>query len=449
MVRFRRHHLVRAHAAARLLNPQMLRLPAEDLDEAEQPFPDPAQARAWLNAEYANLLALVHERTGGGANAAVFRLADAMRGFLWLRYDLPQWVGVASAALAAAEEAVDDHAIVSAQISLAQALHCCGEYRAGVEMYERALVRAGAIGWTQAQATAIGNSAVIWLGLGEQRRCIRYCRESIALYRDLGQRSGEAVNVGTMGLAYLIGGELRQARRRLSAAAQLHRGLHTDSMLVMSLCHLGETCRQIGEHERAGALLAEALELAQRIGARSAESVASHYRAALHLDRAETAEAEAWARRSLAISEETGNSFASAYANVVLGMAHRHAGRFADAIDCHQRALAFARSSHERHPEVCALNALAETMVAEGEFTSADGYAGLARELATQAQYRNEQARAMLTVARVRLGQNQPAPAQALARNALALLRRTGQRPGTLAAEEFLRCLRRSPAPRA
>jgi DNA-binding SARP family transcriptional activator len=350
MVRFRRHHLVRAHAAARLLNPQMLRLPAEDLDEAEQPFPDPAQARAWLNAEYANLLALVHERTGGGANAAVFRLADAMRGFLWLRYDLPQWVGVASAALAAAEEAVDDHAIVSAQISLAQALHCCGEYRAGVEMYERALVRAGAIGWTQAQATAIGNSAVIWLGLGEQRRCIRYCRESIALYRDLGQRSGEAVNVGTMGLAYLIGGELRQARRRLSAAAQLHRGLHTDSMLVMSLCHLGETCRQIGEHERAGALLAEALELAQRIGARSAESVASHYRAALHLDRAETAEAEAWARRSLAISEETGNSFASAYANVVLGMAHRHAGRFADAIDCHQRALAFARSSHERHP---------------------------------------------------------------------------------------------------
>jgi hypothetical protein len=55
----------------------------------------------------------------------------------------------------------------------------------------------------------------------------------------------------------------------------------------------------------------------------------------------------------------------------------------------------------------------------------------------------------MLTVARVRLGQNQPAPAQALARNALALLRRTGQRPGTLAAEEFLRCLRRSPASRA
>jgi tetratricopeptide (TPR) repeat protein len=214
-------------------------------------------------------------------------------------------------------------------------------------------------------------------------------------------------------------------------------------MLAISLSHLGEALRQLGEHDRAEAVLTKALEFARRVGARSAESVASHYKARLHLDREEVAEAETWAGLALSICDETGNTFASAYALVVLGKTHLRRGRAAEAIDCQQQALGIARSSQERHPEVCGHNALAETLLAFGDFAGAANHADLAHRLAARSDYRVELGRATLTQARIRHAKGE----QALepARQAWQLLHGTGHRRCTAAAAHFLHELGQSP----
>src|SRR4030095_1074554 len=92
-----------ADAAARLLYPQRLRLPLT-ADEAAPPppgFADHAVAVAWLEAERANLVALVVAGAEQGQPLS-WRLADTLRGYFWLSLHVADWLTVAEAGLAGA-----------------------------------------------------------------------------------------------------------------------------------------------------------------------------------------------------------------------------------------------------------------------------------------------------------------------------------------------------------
>lgn len=352
------HYLSRLDAAAGLLYPQMLRLPSRP-PAADVFGGDAASAAAWLDAEHTSLVAAVGQACAEGFPAIACHLADALRGQLWLRRNMNDWFRVARQALATAEAADDRYAMVAAMISIAHAQHCAAEYEDAAETYDRALTLAGELCWLEAQGTALGNLAVIHLGSGRIDRSIALCRQSIAVYRMLGNRSGEAVNVGNLGLAYRLAGRLGDAKAELEAAATMHRAAGTQSMLVMSLSHLGDTYRQLGDREHARGLLLEALEMAQRIGHRAAEAVATEYQARLLLDLGELGEAGEHAERALRICQETGNTFSTAYSLVCLGEIAERKSLQREAVSRYTEALQIARKAAERHPETEALIGLA------------------------------------------------------------------------------------------
>src|SRR6185503_15298793 len=73
-----------ADAAARLLYPQMLRLPVPAADPpVEPPFADHDGALAWLTGERANLVAAVHHAARHGPRPVAWLLASTLRGFFW------------------------------------------------------------------------------------------------------------------------------------------------------------------------------------------------------------------------------------------------------------------------------------------------------------------------------------------------------------------------------
>src|SRR6185295_17898906 len=78
-------------AAAALLYPQMLRLPADHAaDHAAAPpsrlrLDDPGAALRWLDSERANLVAIIAQAPQHRLAAAAWRLADLLRGYFWLR----------------------------------------------------------------------------------------------------------------------------------------------------------------------------------------------------------------------------------------------------------------------------------------------------------------------------------------------------------------------------
>ncbi|GIH02160.1 SARP family transcriptional regulator [Rhizocola hellebori] len=436
LTRLHDHYLTMLDAAARLLYPQMLRLPFEAAVRMD--FADTAAAAQWLDTEHANLVATVVHAAGSGLAEVTYRLADAMRGHLWMRRDITDWLTVARCALSVAERGESPEATISATISLGHAYHCASHYREAVKAYEQALALSRKADWLQAQGTAIGNLAVIQAGAGEVRQAIELCRESIVIYQRLGHRAGEAVNLGTLGLAYLMSGALSEARDTLTKAVELHRGTGAASMLVMSLNHLGDTCRELGEFAEAQQFLDNAIELAQQVRFRSGEAVAGRYVARLHLDRGQHATGRHHAERALQVSRDTDNSFNVAYALNALGIAHQRAKRAGEAIECHTDALQIARKSAETHPEVEATVGLGAAFLLAGRLEEALEHAQSALAAAQSREYLIYETEAAMVLARTHAQRGELALAKQNAEHALTLARRTGQRLGEAAAQEFL-----------
>jgi transcriptional regulator with XRE-family HTH domain len=77
--------------------------PADAAATGRMTFTDHVQASEWLDAEHANLVAAVVDAAARGSHRAAYRLADALRGYLYLRACTVDWQVVAEAAVAAAE----------------------------------------------------------------------------------------------------------------------------------------------------------------------------------------------------------------------------------------------------------------------------------------------------------------------------------------------------------
>jgi hypothetical protein len=81
---------------------------------------------AWLDAERANLVAAVQHAAEHGPQPAAWLLADALRGYFWLRRWTVEWAVAAGAGLAAAERADDLRAQAAGQLSLGGASQTIG-----------------------------------------------------------------------------------------------------------------------------------------------------------------------------------------------------------------------------------------------------------------------------------------------------------------------------------
>src|SRR5439155_21522613 len=98
------HYLSTVDAAARLLYPEKLRLPLPAVGAVPPPagFDDHASALGWLDAERPNLVAAILDAAEHGPRSATWLLADALRGYFYLRMYTVDWLAVARAGLAAA-----------------------------------------------------------------------------------------------------------------------------------------------------------------------------------------------------------------------------------------------------------------------------------------------------------------------------------------------------------
>ncbi|GAA2588850.1 hypothetical protein GCM10010399_18640 [Dactylosporangium fulvum] len=88
--------------AIRLLYPHTVRLPPEPNPIEPYAFADTDMARAWLDAELANIVALVRHATRNGLGTEARRLADGLRGYFWIRRPTTDWLAMTSAGVAAA-----------------------------------------------------------------------------------------------------------------------------------------------------------------------------------------------------------------------------------------------------------------------------------------------------------------------------------------------------------
>lgn len=353
-------YVARTDAAARALNPDMLRLPPPG--PAPPALDDHRAALAWLDAERPNLIAAVRYAADHGPAEAGWLLADALRGYLWTRAYQLDWLEVAGAGLAAAVAGGDRRGQAAAHLSLGDAYGRQDRHREALDHYRQALALHRETGWVDGESAALGNLGNVHWWAGELPAAAEHYRQALALAERTGRLAGQAVNVGNLGAVYWDMGELARAADCSRWALELDRRLGSPLGEAVDLTNLGRVELELGRWQAARVHLERSLGRHREIGNHSGEAEALRVLAETHLAAGEPEQAWRLAGQAAELARESGGARDEADARNTLGSCALRLGQAATAVAAHERALALATGGGLRYPRIVALTGLAAAL---------------------------------------------------------------------------------------
>jgi tetratricopeptide (TPR) repeat protein len=310
---------------------------------------------SWLDAERANLVALIVHLAQHGHHAEAWHLANRFNGYFVLRKNTLDWQTVAEAAHTAASADGDPIARASTELHLGMASDALGRNDAAAAHYARSAELAEQAGWTECQAVALNNLArYSWLGarIDETIDCLT---SALALHRKSGRKAGEAVTLANLATAHLEKArEYEHDQDRDQHHDHSHNLDHDDRHASGCAC---------AERSRAGArrLFGEALDLHRDIGDRRNEGDTLRLLAEASRDSGDHLRALSQAEQAVQLVRGHGDLRFEVYALSTLATVRARLGRGESALDGHAEAVRLARELGDPRIQAQILLELSET----------------------------------------------------------------------------------------
>jgi tetratricopeptide (TPR) repeat protein len=414
-------------AAAQLLHPHWVRLPPPPLMSTVRPetFDSQECAVAWLEAEHANLVAMIRDALRHGPDEMVWLLTDALRGHFWLSRRLEDWLACAQAALTVAGAEGNRAAQAAAQLSLATVQTFQDRPEQAMVLYARVLSLAEEIPWQDCQASASYGLGNAYLRLGYPQQSIEHLGRAITLAGRTGHKPGQEAFLNNLALAQLQLGQLEAALDNLGQALNLT----TDNPAVF-ICNIGDACHSLGRLDEAVRHLNEGISLSRQCGDRGVEVECLMLLADVHRDLGHHAKALDLGAQALAMSHDVHDRLLQAGTLNVLGAVHNDLGRHREALEHHQQALDTSKQGNIRHPEVASLIGLAVAARNLGRLCDAGAHAERACAIARDRSFRVLEGFALTALAEISIARAVRPEAIAQVNQALQLHRATGHRLG-------------------
>ncbi|WP_405060192.1 tetratricopeptide repeat protein [Kribbella sp. NBC_01505] len=402
--RYLRWMVEMADDATRVLCPELLRaVPAGRSAERHQ---NPESALRWLDTERANLVAIATQTASRGNCASVWLLADALRGYFWLRRHSVDWLAVANAGRSAAETEQNLQAQAAMQFSLGMARLCLNQHAEAIGHQTRALELCEAADWEEGCANALGNLGVLRFEIGELETALSLHEQALLMNGRTGSKRGEAANRCNLAQVHLAAGRLREAGRELWQNLILH--YEGDYGRGSTLEQLGVVFGRRGQFEHAFDSLDRALEHFRRVGNLNGEAMTLGDLAFLRGQSGATEDGLRDALRGYEIVRRTGDRVTEAHVLIRLAGIQVDLGRQPDAVTHLEQALDLARQTGAKLQEVEALVGLSAAFAVSGGHDRALDHARRAMVLADDLGYQSLYGQAMATIATIHreLGQD-------------------------------------------
>lgn len=356
------YYLATAAAAMDVLHPAEAHLRPR-VAPPSTPVPvlaDPDDARAWLDGERPNLVAVAEHCATHGWPAHTTRLSSSLFRYLhggYLADALAIHTSAHNAARLTGDLVEQAHALKNVGVAHSR----LGRNELAAEHLREALTLFRQADDIAGLAGALKNAGNVENLLGHHEQSVAYRRQALECYRQLGDRSGEGAVLGNLGV-----GEARRSRYgpaidyfEQALAICRSAGAQDDEAWVLN--NLGDTEVRAGRHGPAAPHLQQALTLFRRLGNRSGEAWTLNSIGELHAGLDQPAEATGHYRQALAIFVETGDRDGEAWAHNDLGAAARADHRLTDALRHHAAAHAIALETGDRHQQARALTGLGRT----------------------------------------------------------------------------------------
>ncbi len=172
----------------------------------------------------------------------------------------------------------------------------------------------------------LNEMAFLKQSLGQFDAAEETVRKSLALHRQLGDKTGIAQDYSLLGELYLRRGDFKTAEQMARKSLALYEELGDMAGMALDYRLLGEGYRERGDIEIAEQMLRKSLSLYQKLGDRDGMAVDYRRLGLLYRERGDVVTAEQMLRESLALSEELGDKTGMASDYMILGLLYRERG---------------------------------------------------------------------------------------------------------------------------
>jgi DNA-binding SARP family transcriptional activator/Tfp pilus assembly protein PilF len=279
----------------------------------------PAEARAWLDAERATLVAVAAHAATHDAPSYSTRLSATLYRYLETGGYYAEAVTVHGHASRAARLAGDSAAEATALINLGIISWRQGRYPEAIGYQRQAMAVAVAKGDRAAEAVALGNLGIVYERQGRYDEASDCQRQALALAREAGDITGEARATANLGSVAARRGDYEQAVDWYQRALTRFKECGDRNGAASALPDLGIAYQRLGQVEQAIDCFKQALALFRELGDRTGEAEALNGVGEIMLAAGRPQEARAGHAAALALASQAGDAYEQARAHSGLG----------------------------------------------------------------------------------------------------------------------------------
>ena len=273
-----------------------------------------------------------------------------------------------------------------------------------LKLYRQAGDRAG-------EATTLHSIGKVYSDLGEKQKALEYYSQSLPLSRAIGDRSGEAVTLTNIGRVYSVLGEKKKALDYYNQSLSLSRVIGDRQKEAYNLLGIGMIYAEFGEQQKALEYYNQSFSLSQEIGDRRWQAFTSIVVGNVYSGLGEKQKALDYYNQSLPLSRETGDRSVEAFALICAGRVYSELGEKQTALDYYNQSLKLFRAIGEREQEARTLNYIGIVYSDVGEKQKALEHYGQSLPISQAVGDRSGQAVTLISIGHVysELGDQQKA----------------------------------------
>ncbi|MBD1828710.1 tetratricopeptide repeat protein [Microcoleus sp. FACHB-61] len=273
-----------------------------------------------------------------------------------------------------------------------------------LKLYRQAGDRAG-------EATTLHSIGKVYSDLGEKQKALEYYSQSLPLSRAIGDRSGEAVTLTHIGRVYSVLGEKQKALDYYNQSLSLSRVIGDRQKEAYNLLGIGMIYAEFGEHQKALEYYNQSFSLSQEIGDRRWQAFTLIVVGNVYSGLGEKQKALDYYNQSLPLSRETGDRSVEAFALICAGRVYSELGEKQTALDSYNQSLKLFRAIGEREQEARTLNYIGIVYSELGEKQKALEHYGQSLPISQAVGDRSGQAGTLISIGHVysELGDQQKA----------------------------------------
>ncbi|MDH6138809.1 tetratricopeptide (TPR) repeat protein [Kitasatospora sp. GP30] len=336
-------------------------------------FPDRSSALAWLDGEYANVvaLALAIAASPQGGVGRVVDLAAGLMPFCNLRRRYDDGIRMFTAALEVCQSSDDLQREREVLSGLAIVLSAAYRFDEALAMHTRALAICHRLGDDRRATAELSRLSSVLIGLNRYEEAADAGKAAVTTFQELGDVLGEATALVSLGMALYQAQRLEEAVAANASAVDCYRALGMRVLEAVASTNAGLALQGLGRFHEAHQVLSQAIAVFREFGDRGQEGDALTKLGMTLAELRRFEEAVDAFSESLAISKEFGDRHLEVNDLANLGLALGSAERFAEAVDTLGQATALARDLDDAHAEADVCDKLGSVLRGGGHFEEA------------------------------------------------------------------------------